>query len=146
MESILVGMDGSEATVWAAIHAVNLAKRMNVRVSILLILQPEMDRNRKNWHKPDESTARRQVEAFIDESRSEGVVLDYYITRGTYEDEILRFIQENATSLLVLGFPQDTGKNGQDRLAGFLKTIRNKTDCRIEVVRERPSANVTKRR
>lgn len=146
MEKILVGMDASAITLWAPIHAINLGKRIKAKVYILLVINPGTASNQKDLQEEMEAAARKRVEALIDEGRSEGVVVDYYITYGTYEGEIVRFIEENEITLLVVGFPSG-GEWGNARESDdVLENIRHRINCKIEVVHERAVATKPKRR
>lgn len=146
MEKILVGMDASAITLGAPIHAINLGKRIKAKVYILLVVNPSTASNRNILQEEMEAAARKRIETLIDEGRSEGVVVDYYITYGTYEGELVRFIEENEITLLVVGFPSGGkwGKAGESD--DVLENIRHRINCRIEVVHERAVATRPRRR
>jgi len=146
MEKILVGMDASALTLWAPIHAINLGKRIKAKVYILLVINQGMASTQQDLQEEMEVAARKKIEALIDEARSEGVVVDYYITHGTYEGELIKFIEENAISLLVVGFPLAEAKSSGGEFVDMLENIRHRISCRIEVVHERAVATKAKRR
>jgi len=146
MEEILVGMDASALTLWAPIHAINLGKRIKAKVYILLVINQGMASTQQDLQEEMEVAARKKIEALIDEARSEGVVVDYYITHGTYEGELIKFIEENAISLLVVGFPLAEAKSSGGEFVDMLENIRHRISCRIEVVHERAVATKAKRR
>jgi nucleotide-binding universal stress UspA family protein len=146
MEKILVGMDASAITLWAPIHAINLGKRIKAKVYILLVISPGTASNLRNLQEEMEAAARNKVEALIDEGRSEGVVVDYYITYGTYEGELIKFIEENEITLLVVGFPPGGEWSRMGESVNVLENIRHRINCRIEVVHERAVATKSKRR
>lgn len=146
MEKILVGMDASAITLWAPIHAINLGKRIKAKVYILLVISPGTASNLRNLQEEMEAAARKKVEALIDEGRSEGVVVDYYITHGTYEGELIKFIEENEITLLVVGFPPGGEWSRMGESVNVLENIRHRINCRIEVVHERAVATKSKRR
>jgi nucleotide-binding universal stress UspA family protein len=146
MEKILVGMDASAITLWAPIHAINLGKRIKAKVYILLVISPGTASNLRDLQEEMEAAARKKVEALIDEGRSEGVVVDYYITYGTYEGELIKFIEENEITLLVVGFPPGGEWSSMGESVDVLENIRHRINCRIEVVHERAEATKPKRR
>ncbi len=146
MEKILVGMDASAITLWAPIHAINLGKRIKAKVYILLVINPGTASNQKDLQEEMEAAARKRVEALIDEGRSEGVVVDYYITYGTFEGELIKFIEENEITLLVVGFPPGGEWSSMGESVDALENIRHRINCRIEVVHERAVATKSKRR
>ena len=146
MEKILVGMDASAITLWAPIHAINLGKRIKAKVYILLVINPGTASNQRDLQEETEAAARKRVEALIDEGRSEGVVVDYYITHGTYEGELIKFIEENEITLLVVGFPPGEEWSSVGESVDVLENIRHRINCRIEVVHERAVATKPKRR
>ena len=146
MEKILVGMDASAMTLWAPIHAINLGKRIKAKVYILLVINPAMASTQRDLEEEIEAAARKKVEALIDEGRSEGVVVDYYITHGTYEGELIKFIEENGITLLVVGFSLAKDKGSGGEIVDVLENIRHRINCRIEVVHERAVATKPKRR
>lgn len=147
MERILVGMDASETTLWAVIHAINLAKRIKARVSILVVNHPEAARPGREKHRRElTAVSKQRLESLIEESRSQGLLVDYYVTEGLYEPELIRFIRENGTTLLVVGFPAIRRAGTPAEFEGFLERIRHRINCRIEVVHERPLVDRQKRR
>ena len=146
MEKILVGMDAGALTLWAPIHAINLGKRIKAKVYVLLVINPSMATTREGLQEEMESAARKKIEALIDEARSEGVWVDYYITYGTYEGELIRFIEENGITLLVVGLPFTEERIGGEEFVDVLENIRHRINCRIEVVNERAVATKAIRR
>ena len=146
MEKILVGMDARAITLWAPIHAINLGKRIKARVYILLVINPGMVATPDDLQEEMEAAARKKIEALIDEARSEGVVVDYYITHGTYEGELIKFIEENGITLLVVAFPSAKDKSSGGEFVDVLENIRHRISCRIEVVHERAVETRAKRR
>lgn len=133
MERILVGVDPRETSLAPGIHAVNLAKRIQAKVYVLLVNRPgDLPRPPGS---PGESLVRR-LEKLIDQARSEGLPLEYFVTEGSFESETIRFIQEQGITLLVVGQPGD-GETSQKDFRKTLENIRLRVDCHIEVVHQR---------
>lgn len=140
MERILVGIDPESASYWAGMHALNLARRINATVSFLLVLEAEAQGTTQSGGKKEaEPSVRKRLDPLIEEARSEGIVVDYYVSHGEYENELISFIQENKVTMLVLGSPAEQEAH-MASFTAFLEKIRHRVDCRIEIVHEK---NVT---
>ncbi len=133
MEKILVAMDPERTHMFAGNHALHLARRIKARVFFLLVLPAgrlSSGHPEKNFN---ESTVRKRVEAVIEEARADGILVDYYMTCGDYESELVSFVQENNISLLVVECPDTRGHAGQ-ACNDFLDKLRHRINCRIDVV------------
>ena len=130
MERILVGVGPQTQKLWAAVHAVGLARRMQARVSFLLVLEPGP--GGKGEISPPQ---RRELESLIDQVRSEGLPVEYYISQGSFEEELVRFTKEHRVTMLVIDQPTARGGAGHESTT-LLEKIRHRVDCRIEVVQE----------
>ena len=134
MEKILVGMDPETTSYWAGMHALNLAKRINAKVFFLRVVKSEAKDEVPGGIKGNPAiSARKRLEPLIEKARSEGTVVDDYVSYGEYEKELISFIHENKISMLVLGSPADheAYKAG---FTDFLEKIRHRVDCCIEIV------------
>ena len=136
MERILVGMDPKRTSRWAGVYALNLAKRIQAKVSFLLVIDPAAKRSKPAISNEAETAVKESLESLIEEGLSEGILVDYYIAYGQYEDELVNFIKENQISILVVGSPADQ-KASAGNFKSFLEKIRHRVDCRIEVVHEK---------
>lgn len=134
MERILVGVDSRESDLAPGIHAVNLAKRIQAKVLILLITRPG---DGAHGSAPQEQGLARRLEKLIDQARSEGVPVEYFHSEGPFESETIRFIQQHAISLLVVGEPRDGREAAHRAFDKTLENIRLRVDCHIEVVHQR---------
>jgi nucleotide-binding universal stress UspA family protein len=145
MEKILVGLDPGKTSLWAAVHALNLAKRIQARLYFLLVVDPAAKGSDGSLMRQIEASMRASLESLIEEGISEGIPVDYYITYGQYDNELIKFVKENRITMLVVGSP--TPQDG--RLEDFddrLEKIRHRIDCRIEVVHEKTIKKTKKRR
>ena len=136
MERILVGMDPKRTSRWAGVYALNLAKRIQAKVSFLLVIDPAAKRSKPAISNEAETGVKESLESLIEEGLSEGILVDYYIAYGQYEDELVNFIKDNQISILVVGSPADQ-KASAGNFKSFLEKIRHRVDCRIEVVHEK---------
>ena len=132
MEKILVGMNSKMTSLWAVIHALNLAKRINARISILFVTTSS-GQHSKNKQEEDHPV-RSQVEKLISDGRLEGLSIDYYLTCGSFKDELIKFIKEKKITLLVIEYPQREAKTDGEIFSEFIEEIKLRSGCRIEVV------------
>ena len=145
MEKILVGVTPENDRLWAGIHALSLAKRIKAQVTFLLILEPLKGREKAGQRKEAELSVRKSLESIIDQARSEGVHVEYYMARGSYEGELVRFVKENKMSMLIIDSPAcEKGVAGSAK--DTLEKIRHQIDCRVEVVQRKSSDLECKRR
>ncbi len=136
MERILVGMDPEKISRWAGVYALNLAKRIQAKVSFLLVIDPARKGSKPTISNEADTYVKESLEALIEEGLSEGIVADYYIAYGRYDTELINFIKQNQISILVLGSPAEQ-KAASGHFKHFLEKIRHRVDCRIEVVHEK---------
>lgn len=142
MERILVAMNTEGSSFWAAIHALNLAKRIKAKVFFLLVLDAE---SKGASDDRMEDSARKRLEPLIENGRSKGLTVEYYLTRGNYEEELISFIQENKVTFLVVGSPGKE-EGSRETFTKVLEKIRHRINCRIEVVYEKPLASANYRK
>jgi nucleotide-binding universal stress UspA family protein len=136
MEKILVAMGPSRPHLSAGIHALNLAKRISAKVLFLLVF-PSPSKSVKNAVKKSEAAVKKSAQALIEEARSEGIIVDYYLTHGDYESELVSFVQEKKITLLIVECPVGHG-NAAEASRDLLDKLRHRINCRIEVVNEKP--------
>jgi nucleotide-binding universal stress UspA family protein len=142
MERILVSMDVRQSHLEGVHRALHLAKRIGASVSVLLVSGSTVYSAPRNIFQDLEEPVRRRLELMIQMGRSEGLNMSTYTTQGSYLDEVVRFIQENAITLLVLGSPR-VGSRAADEFTEAFDAMRHRINCRVELVTERspPSAN-----
>jgi len=134
MERILVALDPGRTTIWAAIHALNLARRIGARTYILMVPRTPHAGEAENRVL---AGAQEELEPLIEKARTEGVRVEIYITYGEYDQEVVKFIRENKIDLLIIGVPVSSKGSSPGRFFDNVEKIRQRVDCRIEVVNER---------
>jgi len=146
MEKILVGLDPGKTSLWAAVHALNLAKRIKARLYFLLVIDPAAAKGfDESLIRQVEASMKSKLESLIEEGISDGIPVDYYITYGQYDNELVKFVKENKITMLVMGSP--TPQDGRlEDFDNLLEKIRHRIDCRIEVVHEKTVKTTKKRR
>ena len=132
MEKILVGVESKMKSLWPVIYALNLAKRMEVRLYILLIENSVTNPHEEMSEGIETPSLKNKLEDLILKGRSEGSSIDYYITGGSYTDELIRFIQEKKISLLVVGHSASGKKKDVSKCPGTVERnqIKNKLQDR----------------
>jgi nucleotide-binding universal stress UspA family protein len=136
MENILAAMSPEPSSLWAGIHALNLAKRIKAHVSFLLVIPPARG-HATSQSERDAETNTGKIQALIDEGRADGVPLDYYQAHGDYASELIRHIQQNRITLLVIASPAESDAQEVD-FKEFLEKLHHRLTCRIEVVHMKP--------
>jgi nucleotide-binding universal stress UspA family protein len=137
MERILVGINSKMSNLLSVIYALNLAKRMDVKISVLLIIEPTVLSSQPGETEKGDSIIKKRLEKFILDGRSEGTPIDYFITHGSFKEELIKFIQEKKISLLVVDYPFPDRKVTSEKLPELLGEIKLRTNCRIEVVHKK---------
>jgi nucleotide-binding universal stress UspA family protein len=136
MEKILVGLYPGKTSLWAAVHALNLSKRINARIYFLLVLDPEAKGSEESMGRKVEASMKSNLESLIEEGISDGILVNYYITYGQYDNELVKFVKQNKITMLVVGSPTPQDGCFED-FEDLLEKIRHRIDCRIEVVHEK---------
>ncbi len=138
MERILVAFDSREPSLGAGMHAINLAKRINAKLFVLWVDSPRDRSPGAAVRGKARPMTKRHLEKLIDEGRSDGVSIDYFLTEGAFAGEVINFIKQNDIGLLLVGSPGNSGD--ESAAAGFaqsLENIRLRVSCQIEVVHEK---------
>jgi nucleotide-binding universal stress UspA family protein len=138
MEKILVAINGREEAWEALSHACSLAGRIHAQLSLLLVQTPEPAL--PPYEIEETGEFRKRLALKIEAAKAEGIAINFFITEGNYEDEVIGFINANRISLFIF---ETRGSNGaRDRKkraadkepAAVLGRLRHKIPCRMEVV------------
>lgn len=132
MEKILVAVDGKRGAWEALSHACSLAKRIAVKLNILLVATPDIHRL-SHSEKEAEKQIRIKLELLIEAAKVEGIQINYFITEGIYENEVIQFVNNNKISLLVYG-SNDGDMRAASKDLEFLRSLRHRIACTVEVV------------
>lgn len=84
---------------------------------------------------PGAATTRR-LDHLIHEARTNGIPTEHHTTFGNFENELVRHVQENRVTLVVVESAAGTDTAGVDR--HLLDRLRHRLGCRIEVVNAKP--------
>lgn len=132
MEKILVAIDARRGA-WAALsHACSLAKRMEVELNVLLISPRISGQGRGECGEP-EPAVRKRLELLLETAKAEGITINYFLTEGAYEDEVINFVNHHKIALLVYETRgRDARSAATDAVA--LRALRHRLTCKMEVV------------
>ena len=133
MKKILVAVDGKHAAWEAFYHACSLAKRIDVQLNVLLV-NPPGGRPLSRTEIEMKEEIRQKIELLIEAAKADGIKLNYYVTEGIYDDEVISFINNNKITLLVYETLEGETRPGNKELASSLRTLRHRISCTIEVV------------
>ncbi|WP_028315650.1 universal stress protein [Desulfatibacillum aliphaticivorans] len=140
MKKVLVGMDSRTENFWPFIYAVNLAKRVQMKLYVLLVMSPQKSSSESEKGPKGGSSFRKRLETLISDGRSMGISIEYYIANGSFKEELMGLIQDQKISLLVLGAPPAGTRGDLEKMDSLLEEIKFRTSCRIEVVHPRNPA------
>jgi len=132
MENILVALSGKHGAWEALSRACSLARRIHVRLNVLLVSPPPMQ-NLSHSDAELEATVRQRLELLLEVFKSEGIHINYFVTEGVYEEEVIAFVHNNKVTLLVYEVSEGDAR-GADRDSVSLRSIRHRIACRVETV------------
>lgn len=130
MERILVTMNGRKALWEALSRSIALAERIKARLYVLVVFS-------KNSAERDfDEGFIQELERHVEEAKEDGRPVDLFIAEGSYEQEVIRFVEENKITLLVTEYTGGTGRIAEREKAS-LQMIRHRVSCRVEIVTPR---------
>ena len=132
MKKILVAIDGRRGAWEALSHAFSLARRIDVRLNILLVESPGR-LNQFHGGTEVEDEIKKKLELLIETAKAEGIVINYFIAEGNYEDEVINFVSHNEIALLVHE-ANERGTRSDKRDVSSLRSLRHRIACTVEVV------------
>ncbi|HYA42311.1 MAG TPA: universal stress protein [Syntrophobacteraceae bacterium] len=144
MERILVSMDCWNGCWGALSRAISLAGRIDAKLYALLVLPPSASGSGKEELNAPCMT-RERIELLIEIAKSEGSRIDYFISEGDYEEEVIRFVEQNRITLVIAESP-DAENPCCERDLAQIRRIRHRISCRLEVVSPRKTQNLEDRR
>ncbi|QJT09716.1 universal stress protein [Oceanidesulfovibrio marinus] len=130
MERILVSMNRGKVPWEALSRSIALAKRIGASLYVLSVFPPG---------KPDagpDPDSRRKLDQQIKDASDDGLHVDSFISEGSYEQEVIRFVEQNKITLLVTEYG-NIGRGHSEQEWASLQTIRHRVSCRVEIVTPR---------
>lgn len=125
----------------ALTRALSLARRIEARVHVLFVTERpgETVRGAPPLAEADD---RRRVRLLVQRAREEGVGIEYFVTEGDFEEEVIRFARDRKITLLVSESAEGEGR-ASEREAQSLRRILHGVSCRVELVTPRREPNET---
>ena len=141
MERILVITDNRFYPWNALSRAVELAKRINAGVFILKVLCSE-DQEDNVVEEDMKTSAGRRLENMIQAARTDLVRIEYLVTKGDFEEEVIRFVEGNKISILVVEQESLEIKMSGNQGKGScpMKDIFSRIPCKVELVSPKKSS------
>ena len=143
MERILVSMNCLNGSWGALSRAVSLAERIDAKLYALLVLPPPPE-GAGGEDRAVSCRTRERLELLIETAKSEGSPIDYFISEGNYEEEVIRFVRQNRITLVIADAPDGEGPAAERDLAQIRK-IQHRIACRVELVSPRKMQNLQHR-
>jgi nucleotide-binding universal stress UspA family protein len=145
MERILVSMSAHHGAWGAWSRAISLAKRIEARVYALLVM-PRGAKGVIGRHADNEAVlaVRKRLELLIETAKLDGVRIDFFISEGSYEEEVIRFIEDNKITMLVVE-QRDSEMRLSDRELAHIQKIRHRIRCRVELVTPRKTQELERK-
>ncbi len=135
MYKILVAVETSQPGVSAAVYALNLAQRIQAQISFLLFDQTEGDGSSAVSKKKKRLLYQQQLQSIIVEmSPKTETPVNFYVTNGQYETELVDFVLHNNISLLIVDFPTANHQADTNQFLEKLMSIKQQINCRIMIV------------
>ncbi|MGA2401489.1 MAG: universal stress protein [Syntrophobacteraceae bacterium] len=144
MERILVSMNFRSGSWDAWSRAISLARRIEAKLYVLLVLPPSSKGAGIEEHNATGGT-RERLELLIEIAKSEGSRVEYFISEGNYEEEVIRFVEQNRITLVIVESP-DEGNPRSERDLAQIRKIQHRIACRVEMVSPRKTQNLQHRR
>jgi len=135
MERILVSMNCWDGCWGALSRAISLARRIDAKLYALLVLAPSV-RGAGNDEHNAPCVNRERIELLIEIAKSEGSRIEYFISEGNYEEEVIRFVEQNRITLVIAESP-DPEIPGCERYLAQIRKIQHRISCRVELVSPR---------
>ncbi len=133
-------MDARHGAWGAWSRAISLARRINARVFVLLVFTPGEDGGGNGENGAGESV-RHRLELLIELAKSDGISIDYFVSEGNYEEEVIQFADHNRITLMVAE-PSDGSSRHHERESLSFQKIRHRINCRMELVSPRKPQNL----
>lgn len=135
MERILIGTSPRHGAFAALPRAISLAKRIKATVYVLFV-SPD-----GSPPAGDENYGRLRL--MVQQARQDGVGIEYFVTEGGYEEEVIRFARDRKITLLVSESADGEGRAAERDSQQSLQRILHGVSCRVELVSPRGEQTAT---
>ena len=141
MERVLVSMSAHRGGWEAWSRVISLAKRIDAKVYALLVFPPAAAATGVSATR-DPSSVRQRLELQIEIAKDEGIPVEYFISEGDYEEEVVRFIEHNKITLLVAESTEGEHRPS-DRGPLSIRKILHRIKCKVELVSPKKSQSLS---
>lgn len=135
MERILVGATPRHGAFAALTRAISLARRIGAKVHVLFVT-PGPDGRPGPAIPPGADGDGGRLRLLVQRAQEQGVGIEYFVSEGGYEEEVIRFARDRKITLLVAESADGEGRPAE---AQSLKRILHGISCRVELVSPRRS-------
>ncbi len=133
MEKILVGIEAQRGA-WEALgRAFSLAERLSAHVSVLLVYPEDLV---DGVVVSGEESAKERVKLMLEDAESKGISVEFYVSSGSYEEEVISFVNEHGITHLIVEQTDEGSKEGL-KCSKAHQNIRHRVQCRMEIVQKR---------
>lgn len=140
MERILVSMKAFNGAWEAWSRAISLARRIDAKIYALLVTPRETKGMKGPVLQNTTSIVRDRLELLMEAAKLDGIHIDFFISEGSYDEEVVRFVELNRITLVVVEHSEmDTNHNNREWAS--VQKILHRINCRVEVVSSRARAS-----
>ncbi len=132
MERILVPVITGGQNIWLIIHGMQLAERLGGTVYILEIDQVENGSTEGICAGPNRLPTGNK--ALAARAHKKEVQSEYFLVKGEFCDEIVKFCDRYSITYLVLELAPAGRKEAPARILEMINTLKNSRNCRVELV------------
>lgn len=136
MERILVAIDERRPQPEALAHGCSLASRIQASLHVLFITSGQ--------GKTQPHPTRKNLELLVNAAKADGVHVEYFIAEGGYEDTVVTFVRTHAITLFIYEAMRGA-QHASIRSASFLRALKHRIACRVEIITPQPRIEETKR-
>jgi nucleotide-binding universal stress UspA family protein len=147
LQTVLIAVSGSEASIGASKYAVVLAKQYRCRLvavsvvdtatlSELLLSKIFIEEESRDYEKSLEENCQRYLDYIEELGRAKGVAVEKVLRKGAVFSEVITAANEQQADLILLGGFEEKGSY-RDVLSRQHRDILKNSRCSILVVRER---------
>uniref|UniRef100_I2PYL0 Universal stress family protein n=1 Tax=Desulfovibrio sp. U5L TaxID=596152 RepID=I2PYL0_9BACT len=137
MERILIGATPRNGAFAALTRAISLARRIGAKVHVLFVTPGPGPDGRPG---PGTDGDGGRLRLMVQRAQEQGVGIEYFVSEGGYEEEVIRFARDRKITLLVA---ESADGDGRPAEAQSLKRILHGISCRVELVSPRRSETQT---
>ena len=132
MERILVPVVTGGQNIWLIIHGMQLAERIGGTVYILEIDQSDGSSTENVLKRPNRLTT--GSKALAANAHKKEVKSEYFLVKGEFCDEIMKFCDRHLITNLVLELAPANRKQTPARILEMINTLRAQRSCRVELI------------